>query len=984
MNKPTIQIPEIFLKILSEDHKRKVFSIFEKYLKIVEDNKLTFFPEFTDHGIQHIQNVILSAENLITEDSFKNLTSDDILALLLSIYLHDIAMHISAAGFERLIKNQVTDQIIEGFDQKNWNELWNDFIVEVRKFNDEQIKDIWGQKDIEIKTPNFNNLDEYSIKLIGEFLRRYHARLAHEIALWGFPGLNENINICEEISSTLKDIIGLISRSHGHELRDTFNYLEKKYSVTWSTPHNVKVFFIMVVLRVADYIQINSERAPQILLKVKRFSSPLSLREWEKHNAIEHINYNTNDPELIYVLARPTNSKIFLELTNLFKSIQTELDRCWAVLGEVYGRIEEINKLKIKYRRIKSNLDNKEQFSLQVNYIPEHVIFDADPELLKLLVGPLYDNDPQYGIRELLQNSVDATLEKKFLLDRENPESKFVPSIDVILEFENEQLAQKEILEEQDFRKLRLIFIDNGIGMNEYVLINYFLRAGASFRKSNVWRKNFFEFGHSEIQRTGRFGIGVLAGFLLGDSIEIYTRHYSSIKHGLYLNASLNENEINIYKINTDYGTKLIINLNETVCQILYEAYSKLKKGESYSWEHNKQNWFDWYKISKPKINYTIPSNIRDLFNFTENANFVPAIDESSTAWREFTTGTYKKIKWTFDKNSEIRNSIMYERNKPLKNPMLLCNGFSIPYGYKNDISSYKWELPRVSVFDFDSQLPLSLNRNYIFNDKLPFMDELYAEIAKDIIAKILLLNFTKVGKFYCLAEPTEINYLSKVNLIPSIFIRGNNYSLSYPSIMKHLGIKKLVNIWFNKIPSDELIFADNTPYIARKTRVNNIKLFNELFYFYSHKAFTRFSIYNNKSAAIIHKRYFLKADKHKYLMENNRLSNDLQRNLKVENQNALGWSILNQSDRFEGGFTELNKSIVELESLKNDFEKIDFIIENDIYLNTQEEHNQVFTNILSEYMDNDFLIPIDKQERKNKYNRLFKSLDRYFDKATY
>jgi hypothetical protein len=44
--------------------------------------------------------------------------------------------------------------------------------------------------------------------------------------------------------------------------------------------------------------------------------------------------------------------------------------------------------------------------------IPEKIAFEAaNADLLKLLVAPLYGNDPSIGVRELIQNAIDAVRE---------------------------------------------------------------------------------------------------------------------------------------------------------------------------------------------------------------------------------------------------------------------------------------------------------------------------------------------------------------------------------------------------------------------------------------------------------------------------------------------------------------------------------------------------------------------------------------------
>ena len=75
--------------------------------------------------------------------------------------------------------------------------------------------------------------------------------------------------------------------------------------------------------------------------------------------------------------------------------------------------------------------------------------------------------------------------------------------------------------------KQEISVLDNGTGMTADIIINYFLISGASFRNSEIWEKNYIRNGESVIARSGKFGIGVLSAFLLGNYVEVTTRHLS-------------------------------------------------------------------------------------------------------------------------------------------------------------------------------------------------------------------------------------------------------------------------------------------------------------------------------------------------------------------------------------------------------------------------------------------------------------------------
>jgi hypothetical protein len=87
--------------------------------------------------------------------------------------------------------------------------------------------------------------------------------------------------------------------------------------------------------------------------------------------------------------------------------------------------------------------------------------------------------------------------------------------------------------------------------MTPEIIRDYFLRAGASFRKSSAWRKEHDDVqGHSRVLRTGRFGVGALAAYLLGDEIEVTTRHlFADPLHGIKFTARLDDEAISLDRI---------------------------------------------------------------------------------------------------------------------------------------------------------------------------------------------------------------------------------------------------------------------------------------------------------------------------------------------------------------------------------------------------------------------------------------------------
>jgi hypothetical protein len=311
-------------------------------------------------------------------------------------------MYLTRDGFEGLVARGSRWKGVPYFDQKDWSTLWDDFYAEATRFDDRKLRQIFGEgyrpvRPLPTKKAPWDDVDYL---LVGEFIRRHHPRLAHEIALHGLPAKEGTaVEVCpieSEDHEFLADISGLIARSHGIDLRICLEYLHEKYQ-NRINPRGIHAGFLGTLLRIADYFQIQSTRAPSARTDVASFKSRLSEREWNVHQSVKDIHNTSGDPEAIVIIAEPADVHTFLKLKNWLSGLQGELDQSWAILGEVDGlqSHNSLNLLGMKIRRVKSNIDNVAAFSKTVPYIPARVVFEAaNADLLKLLVAPLYGNNP--------------------------------------------------------------------------------------------------------------------------------------------------------------------------------------------------------------------------------------------------------------------------------------------------------------------------------------------------------------------------------------------------------------------------------------------------------------------------------------------------------------------------------------------------------------------------------------------------------------
>ncbi|MFC4480187.1 ATP-binding protein [Flavobacterium chungangensis] len=950
-----IKLPERFKNVLDKNQELDgiIKTTLATFGEILKENKLFFFYEYTNHGIKHIEDVLASSDNLITDETFSNVLSvNDIGYYILSVILHDIGMHLDLEGFKCLINGEHDDILITELDSQKWSDLWLDYVNEARKFSGKQLISIFGDEDTIIRMPPFSKpgeITENDKRLIGEFIRRHHARIAHEIAIKGFPAKPNSINFANSLNLKTRSIIGLIARSHGMNLRKCLDYIENTFGrESKRFPNGIHATYLMIILRIADYIQIDSSRISKVLLKSKTFSSPISKMENYAHYSIDNVDDKWHDdPERIFVTASPEDSKMFIKLKKLFKDIQYEFDISWAVLGELYGNSEGRDKPKIKFRRITSNLETINFINKQV-YVADSFLFKTNDEIIKLLVAPLYGDNISFGVRELLQNSIDACQEREFIEEKKG-NSKYKSLITVDIQKEKDGFTYFKIT-------------DNGLGMDIEIIKNYFLSAGASYRKSLEWRKEFLdEEGKAKIRRSGRFGVGILSAFLIGKEIYIETKKNES-HQGYKFSANLNTELINVLKDpNITEGTFIKIKIDEN------KIKEFIKKGHE---------WTKWYTLSKPEIKYSLFNKKLIPYKKTnpENNDLLPI------EWNSIDSLGYNKILWTYDKS--------------FANVKFTCNGILIPsrsYSNSGLYLNLLFSVPHVSVFDNNAILPLTLDRNSI-SERLSFNYDLLVDVYKDFIAYLLVFNnnsYINDGKLFLhsskLNHPSAIEYNTSVlneasygtlqytdesyslkEFLNTILISKKGFILNYNYFIKKLNKINAVLIQFDSIPDDGLeLDLDDRFALFSENKTNSIP---------DYLAAIEARSWNDETYESLpyNSRIFIKSEKYNFLFNSKikRAPTWLKNKCKIQNERN-GFICLHLDNPIE--------SLIKDDFLNKYSNNIHFIREYEI--DCLYEGDQILNNLFQKYIGDDVIIPFSLEERKRKYPLAFKELSRYMEK---
>lgn len=155
-----------------------------------------------------------------------------------------------------------------------------------------------------------------------------------------------------------------------------------------------------------------------------------------------------------------------------------------------------------------------------------------------LFSDQLYPNR-LYGIREVVQNAYDAC---KAFMDKQEKGGAWIPTIMIHHDPEEHTLSIR----------------DNGIGMTNFVIREYFLNIGKSIYNCEPE----YQYGTGHADHIGHFGLGFYAVFMLSDCARIRTKSYQGDPIEIEINKSDNYATV-IYhsKAMNEHGTEVVLNI---------------------------------------------------------------------------------------------------------------------------------------------------------------------------------------------------------------------------------------------------------------------------------------------------------------------------------------------------------------------------------------------------------------------------------------
>jgi molecular chaperone HtpG len=450
-----------------------------------------YMKEYTLHDEVHLFRVLALIELLIPLELTKKLSLPELMLLILSAFFHDLGMAPSSDEFEEWSKCFDLVTLTSDYESKDFSDFKS--FCEGQNYDLQQVIALYSNGKI-------TQADQLKDYWISEFIRKTHASRARKIIAkyWNGKIKYHDVDLTNDFAQLC----------YSHNQSASF-VSELDSELLCGQDVYVSLPFVAVILRLADILDFDAKRTPAILFSQMNVKNPISIKEWNKHRAIQSWEIK---PGYICFHAKCSHPAIEATIKEFCDLIDKELILAKAIFGDIthYAKNnkKQYDSVQLPAKVDRSKIEPERDIFGEPKYLFRNTQFLLEKgHVIDLLMGTKLYGKTDVPLRELVQNSIDAcllrqALQKKWAVD-------YTPTVSIKLYEANDDLV--------------LEVNDNGIGMDQEIIDKFYSRIGSSFYKS----PEFYELKaitKANFQPTSRFGIGILSCFMITDEIHVETK----------------------------------------------------------------------------------------------------------------------------------------------------------------------------------------------------------------------------------------------------------------------------------------------------------------------------------------------------------------------------------------------------------------------------------------------------------------------------
>lgn len=594
-----MKLEEKIEELLQAQQNTKYNELWAVCKKIVEDSiqhgKLITaqMSNYDLHDASHSEQVIVIIEALLG-NKINGITCYEAILLYLSAYLHDSAMALPNWEYELLKSIEGTEDL---FDNTLAFRISNDFKKEhsysealrIITENKGKLFSFDTAKDYVFAKSNENELIVSLAQLMREyekFRNGYYAELVankesvveymniSKLIRSEFIRITHHIRVVDNIKTLKKKIENIIGgfasdhfvqdladvcRCHGEPITAVFDLPAEREDLLGEKSN---IQFVAMLLRLGDVIHFSSDRAPLSLFSEKRITDETSLLHWNaKFQDLKFRFEVLNGTINIKYSAFCSNPEVYYFIQDYLDWVDNELDNFF-VLKQKWEQ-HKLEKLENYTLPISNRVDRSQLNYDKDVFIPQrnmHFVLNQS-KILELLMGIQLYKDEYLCLRELYQNSLDAT-KCIIAINKQNGVHE-----DLTIEF---GIGEEAI---EGVNRKYLYCLDHGTGMNRYIIEKFLLRIGNSYYKSKDFNRKNTEWGF-EVNPISQFGIGILSCYMLADKIGITTVYCENNETNSFILEGINEH---FYYMNApEFDTERIGKHGTIVKLYLKDKFSSL------------------------------------------------------------------------------------------------------------------------------------------------------------------------------------------------------------------------------------------------------------------------------------------------------------------------------------------------------------------------------------------------------------------------